>query len=132
MANDLFRERVTLRGEEGEPRTITLVELREELAALGLPFPTPSGPPPRNAAPDEEHHHHDDDAEMVPSELVAVSEPEEQRAAPETAASKPADAESPEQRDRRRGRRRGRRGGRRGRHGNDKTGGQQPPSTPQS
>jgi cell fate regulator YaaT (PSP1 superfamily) len=132
MANDLFRERVTLRGEEGEPRTITLAELRDELAALGLPFPTPSGPPPRNAH-EEDHHHHDEESELLPSELVAVSEPEEQHAAPDASTPKAAEAETAEQRERRRGRRRGRRGGRRGRHGGDNTGGgQQPPSTPQN
>src|SRR4051812_24814686 len=78
MANDLFRERVTLRGEEGEPRTITLAELREELQALGLPFPTPTGAPTR-PSPHEDEHHADDDADMMPAELVAVSEPEEPR-----------------------------------------------------
>src|SRR5215208_2911181 len=47
ISNDLFRERVTLRGDEGEPRTVTLAELREELEALGLPLPTPVGHPPK-------------------------------------------------------------------------------------
>jgi hypothetical protein len=70
---------------------------------------------------------------MLPSELVAVSEPEEQHVAPDASTPKAAEAETAEQRERRRGRRRGRRGGRRGRHGGDNTGGgQQPPSTPQN
>src|SRR5207248_5591198 len=47
VANDLFRERVTLRSEEGESRVIALEELRAELDALGLPFPTPGGAPSR-------------------------------------------------------------------------------------
>ena len=39
IANDIFRERVTLRGEDGEQRTIGLEELREETLAIGFPLP---------------------------------------------------------------------------------------------
>jgi hypothetical protein len=35
VANDIFRERVTLRGVEGEVRTVSLGELREEMTAAG-------------------------------------------------------------------------------------------------
>jgi cell fate regulator YaaT (PSP1 superfamily) len=35
IANDIFRERVTLRGLEGEMRTVALAELREEMLAAG-------------------------------------------------------------------------------------------------
>jgi hypothetical protein len=35
IANDIFRERVTLRGVEGEMRTIQLAELRGEMTAAG-------------------------------------------------------------------------------------------------
>ncbi|MFL5604840.1 MAG: regulatory iron-sulfur-containing complex subunit RicT, partial [Gemmatimonadaceae bacterium] len=35
VANDIFRERVTLRGVEGEMRTIALSELRDEMTAAG-------------------------------------------------------------------------------------------------
>jgi cell fate regulator YaaT (PSP1 superfamily) len=35
VANDIFRERVTLRGVEGEMRTIPLTELRDEMTASG-------------------------------------------------------------------------------------------------
>src|ERR1700736_3496581 len=35
VANDIFRERVTLRGVEGEMRTILLAELRDEMTAAG-------------------------------------------------------------------------------------------------
>src|SRR4051812_42348100 len=95
MANDLFRERVTLRGEEGEPRTITLAELRDELQALGLPFPTPGGAPPRSAATEDDHHA-DEESDLAPSELVAVSEPEEPRAAPGAPVAPLSEAESAE------------------------------------
>src|SRR3954471_15509509 len=47
MSNDLFRERVTLRSEEGETRIVTLEELRAELDVLGIPFPAPGGAPPK-------------------------------------------------------------------------------------
>ena len=39
IANDIFRERVTLRGEDGEMRTLPLAELHEETAAAGAPLP---------------------------------------------------------------------------------------------
>ena len=35
IGNDIFRERVTLRGIDGEMRTVTLAELREEMTAAG-------------------------------------------------------------------------------------------------
>jgi hypothetical protein len=38
IANDIFRERVTLRGVEGELRTIPLPELRAEMLAAGDPL----------------------------------------------------------------------------------------------
>jgi cell fate regulator YaaT (PSP1 superfamily) len=134
ISNDLFRERVTLRAEEGESRTVTLAELREELDALGLPFPTPTGPPPKSQPVVEVEADEELDSDE-PAELVAVSDPEE-TAVPQAGAPAPVGTPaSDEQRDRRRGRRRGRRGGRRGRNGPDSPGsGPQnpPPSTPQN
>jgi cell fate regulator YaaT (PSP1 superfamily) len=131
ISNDLFRERVTLRAEEGEARTVTLAELREEMEALGLPFPTPAGPPPRaQQAPVEPV---EEELEVEDSDdVVAISEPDEPASArPAPQSNAPA---GDQQSDRRRGRRRGRRGGRRGRHGPDSPGnagpGQPPPSTP--
>ena len=38
IANDIFRERVTLRGVDGEMRTVPLGTLREEMAAAGDPL----------------------------------------------------------------------------------------------
>ena len=140
ISNDLFRERVTLRGEEGEPRTVTLAELREELEGLGLPFPTPVGPPPKAQVPVE--HHHDEELEAEDdSELVAAADPDEpQLTAPATtrrpvdpSTRRPADpAPADPDAARRKGRRRGRRGGRRGRHGTDNPGepGSPPPVPP--
>src|SRR6185312_6123311 len=38
VANDIFRERITLRGEDGEQRTLSLAELQSETAGLGVPL----------------------------------------------------------------------------------------------
>ena len=38
IANDIFRERVTLRGIEGEVRSVPLAELRDEMSAAGDPL----------------------------------------------------------------------------------------------
>jgi cell fate regulator YaaT (PSP1 superfamily) len=38
VANDIFRERVTLRGDDGEQRTLTLAELQSETAGIGAPL----------------------------------------------------------------------------------------------
>ncbi|HEY4305547.1 MAG TPA: regulatory iron-sulfur-containing complex subunit RicT [Gemmatimonadaceae bacterium] len=38
IANDIFRERVTLRGDDGELRVLSLAELQSETAGLGAPL----------------------------------------------------------------------------------------------
>ena len=121
ISNDLFRERVTLRGEEGEPRTLSLEELRAELEALGLPFPTPAGPPPKQQHQQAAAEHDDDDlgSDDEVAELVAVSEPDEPVAPRQVATQTPEASSGDQSGEKRRGRRRGRRGGRRGRHGPD-------------
>src|SRR6478752_1131116 len=43
IANDIFRERVTLRGEDGELRTIPLVDLRAEADEVGSAMPLATG-----------------------------------------------------------------------------------------
>jgi cell fate regulator YaaT (PSP1 superfamily) len=43
LSNDIFNERVTLRGADGETRVIQLSALRRELAATGSPLPGGSG-----------------------------------------------------------------------------------------
>jgi len=127
MSNDLFRERVTLRSEEGETRIVTLVELREELDALGLPFPAPGGPPPR-PTPEEMEGSAPEEGELEDSGVVATADPVERRQAPRgTQADRQPQGAPAEPGERRRGRRRGRRGGRRGRPGQEGGGPQQPP-----
>ena len=133
ISNDLFRELVTLRAEEGESRTIPLAELRAELDGLGIPFPAPGGAPPKAAVvaePDHEVEHEEEDDETF--ELVAASDPEEPQSASNPPTRQPDDLQPGQtgQTERRRGRRRGRRGGRRGRGGPDNSGGATPPPAP--
>jgi cell fate regulator YaaT (PSP1 superfamily) len=52
VAVDIFRERVTLRGEEGTARTVPLAELKGEVEAAASPAAEPPGsPPPRTPPP---------------------------------------------------------------------------------
>ena len=119
ISNDLFRELVSLRGEEGESRTIPLAELRAELDGLGIPFPAPGGPPPKQVA--VEHDHEEEEELDEAAELVAASDPDETEPANPTTRqpANPSTAEPSAGNPQRRGRRRGRRGGRRGRGGSD-------------
>ena len=110
LANDIFRERVTLRGEDGEIRVIGLVDLRAEGDEIGAPLPVLSAPPAPIVAepeddilPDEE----DDAGEADATDDVAESAEAESNTQPTDDAS----------RERRPHRRRGRRGGRRNRPG---------------
>src|SRR5215475_4777795 len=54
IANDIFRERVTLRGDDGEVRTIALLDLREEAEEVGAPLPAVTAAPAAPVAVDEE------------------------------------------------------------------------------
>jgi cell fate regulator YaaT (PSP1 superfamily) len=106
IANDIFRERVTLRGDDGEQRTITLDELRAETTAIGVPLPVAASAPrvsePVMLEGDDALVEDGDPIEPVvvieagPGETPIVGEPAAERKAH---------------------RRRGRRGGRRNRHG---------------
>ena len=111
LINDIFRECVTLRGEDGEQRTITLTELRAEAEAVGAPLPVTAvahTPPNNEAAVDLR----DDDPESDEAlRTVVVEAPEGQT---------PTEGE---QQERRPHRRRGRRGGRRNRAGGRGTSG---------
>ena len=125
VANDIFRERVTLRGVEGDVRVIALADLRREMGDTDAD----SAPPP--AAGGDPFVVADEEAE--PRLDAAVSGAE---IAPETEGDVAAaigdsvqGGATPVTRDRRPHRRRGRRGGRRGRPGpDDKTENGNPPS----
>ena len=103
LANDIFRDRVTLRGEDGEQRTITLAELRAEAEGVGAPLPVSVHTPTSSDLSTDLR-----DEELESSEgrrTVIIEAPEGQPAA---------EGDQPERRPHRR---RGRRGGRRNRGG---------------
>ncbi len=116
IANDIFRERVTLRADDGEQRVITLAELRAEADAAGAPLPTPA-PSTATATIDE----HEDDR-LDEMELDSADEPEDVApAVAKSAQAGPVPGEGVavgENGARKPHRRRGRRGGRRNRPGN--------------
>ena len=111
LANDIFRERVTLRGEDGEIRVIGLADLRAEADEIGAPLPAVSAPsqpvatePEDEVIADDENDGDDVDAAEDVAEGVEAA-----------ADAQTTDDES--SRERRPHRRRGRRGGRRNRPG---------------
>jgi cell fate regulator YaaT (PSP1 superfamily) len=129
VSNDIFRDRVTLRAEDGEVRTIALAELRAEADAIGVPLPVVvSTPAPVLAEEDVV----DVELRLDTEEMeIPVLEPRAEvraEAAPPAAAA----ALSGEQKEGRPHRRRGRRGGRRNRSGRGPRDGSQdsPPSSP--
>lgn len=124
IANDIFRERVTLRGDDGEQRVVALGDLHREAEAIGVPLPVSivSAAPAMATTPESF------DEEMLIEDEVDVvvsAEGEIEAAVPVTDADEPAEGEAGaeeggagEERERRPHRRRGRRGGRRNRPGN--------------
>jgi cell fate regulator YaaT (PSP1 superfamily) len=66
IANDIFRERVTLRGEDGELRTITLPELHAEANAAGTALPVSV------IAPAAEHESDVEDSVLADDEVIAA------------------------------------------------------------
>jgi cell fate regulator YaaT (PSP1 superfamily) len=118
VSNDIFRERVTLRGEDGEVRTIALAELRDEAEAIGVPLPisaaAPSPPTPAEDDPIDAELRLDTEEMAIPilERTTDIRAEEPANAATPNAAPPNADREG------RPHRRRGRRGGRRNRPGN--------------
>jgi cell fate regulator YaaT (PSP1 superfamily) len=126
VANDIFRERVTLRSTEGESRTIPLAQLLQEAEAAGTTItpaigsrpasparPVRATPEPEDEGTAEESPADDDEGGEIGGEE------------PEVAASLEPGADA--QPERRPHRRRGRRGGRRTRGRRDQPGGDSPP-----
>jgi cell fate regulator YaaT (PSP1 superfamily) len=116
LANDIFNDRVTLRGPEGDTRVVPLADLRRELDGVASPETEPAQPAPAG----EEDEALEEIVDSAVSTLPVVPVPAvmtESVAAPEAAdaadgGAEPSGEGSEEQRARRR---RGRRGGRRGR-----------------
>jgi cell fate regulator YaaT (PSP1 superfamily) len=116
LTNDIFRERVTLRGDDGETRILTLAELHDEAEAAGAPLPVivSTAVTSTVAVADE-----GDDESFEESELEV--EAEESQVPLKSAQTGPIPGEGTtvgEKTDRKPHRRRGRRGGRRNRPGN--------------
>ncbi len=148
LAVDIFRERVTLRGADGEARVVPLAELRDEVAAhdpeaawlrAGAPARAaaiveadeePAGEEPAGAEREEGPEGEEEEEDDAPRRRPA---PGASREAGATAAPGANSAPGPEG-ERRPHRRRGRRGGRRNRGsrrgGSDSSGG--PPTPPAS
>jgi cell fate regulator YaaT (PSP1 superfamily) len=149
IANDIFRERVTLRGVDGEMRTIPLGTLREEMGAAGDPLSASLEAAARSTGPvpaDDLDEPIDLDALVTEERPVPIRAAPPQRSAPavrptprelpvtEPAAEPPAAGDdggvpvtgAGAEGEKRAQRRRGRRGGRRNRPG----GGSAPPAPP--
>src|SRR5689334_14817232 len=143
IANDIFRERVTLRSPEGEMRTILLTELRDEMTAAGDPLINALEAAARETTaivvPDDLDEPMDLDAAVTEERpIVRVAPPTRSapRSAPPSApapapapspmaASVPAEGSGAPEGEKRTQRRRGRRGGRRNRPSGGTT---QPPA----
>jgi cell fate regulator YaaT (PSP1 superfamily) len=110
IANDIFGDRVTLRGPEGDTRVVPLAELKQELEQRALVV--------------EEH---EEEAPVAEPAGDAVLEDETPARASRMITPLPGETPSAEATDRRPHRRRGRRGGRRGRPGGETP----PPSRPE-
>jgi cell fate regulator YaaT (PSP1 superfamily) len=106
IANDIFRDRVTLRGEDGELRTILLADLRAEADEVGAPLPAVSVA--AAAIQEVEQEIEQDFAEVT----IEASDDELPQASGPVDTSAPNDDSAAERRPHRR---RGRRGGRRNR-----------------
>jgi len=118
LANDIFRDRVTLRGEDGEVRTIELAELRNEAETVGVPLP----PAPLSAVAIDDVGNDEDvdiaiEEEVVVDAIVVQSTTEFETVEPPAPAPPAAATQAEDARERRPHRRRGRRGGRRNRQG---------------
>jgi cell fate regulator YaaT (PSP1 superfamily) len=107
VANDIFRDRVTLRGADGEMRVVPLGDLREEMAgAASTPGETSETADPAPDGPGAAAHA-ELDADLSADELEERADAAEDEESGRDGADRGARAP----------RRRGRRGGRRGRSG---------------
>jgi len=110
IANDIFRERVTLRSSEGDIRVVPVAELGRELRQPA-PFALDVDDEPVATATEINDDEVPDEADVVSPARAPVAEGASTREAPRT-----------DGQPRSGGRRRGRRGGRRGRPGGDTPG----------
>lgn len=105
VANDIFRERVTLRAEDGEVRIIALADLRAETEEAGVALPVSSIAAPPGVEEDDTNLAAGEEVEMDTRDDAALDETEIVEA----------QVTQLDQNEKRPHRRRGRRGGRRNR-----------------
>ena len=125
MAIDIFREQLTLRSAEGEPRLVSLTDFNREMAALRGESPVEVEVEDRSSAGDPDESEFADGLDEVSPELLFISESDVVVGEESIVAEAPADGDSlavnrppaTERDDAASRRRRGRRGGRRGRGG---------------
>ena len=122
VANDIFRERVTLKAEDGEMRTLELLELRAEAEAAGAPLAGITAASAPASTIDEDVIDVELAAAAVeeivpPISIVSPTEEYPVVMAPEPPPPSESAESSDANRERRPHRRRGRRGGRRNRQG---------------
>jgi hypothetical protein len=110
IANDIFRDRVTLRSSEGDIRIVPVGELGQELRQPAPFAVEPEEDPVAAIALESRDDEVPDETDLAPT------------ARPSTGATSAHEAPGPEGVPRTTGRRRGRRGGRRGRPGTDTPG----------
>jgi hypothetical protein len=132
VANDIFRERVTLRRDDGEQRTIPLADLRAEADEAGAPLPLALSVAPTPIGDFEDATALDDalleDIVIAESVVVVEAPPEEDdvedsgdaESGPPVDRSTGLPIPSSDEPERRPRRRRGRRGGRRNRPGGNR------------
>jgi len=114
LSNDIFRERVTLRGEDGEVRILALADLRAEADEIGAPLPVVVTPAASVATVEDEEAGDIAVEEIIESEAPSLEDAAEPEAETSDATSA---TDATDGKERRPHRRRGRRGGRRNRPG---------------
>ncbi|HMI57142.1 MAG TPA: regulatory iron-sulfur-containing complex subunit RicT [Gemmatimonadaceae bacterium] len=131
LANDIFGDRVTLRGPEGDTRVVPLAELKAELEQRATMVEEHDDDAPVTEPATEAML--EEDAPALPSARASATSSTSTPSSagtPRTATPLPGETPAAEVGERRPHRRRGRRGGRRGRPGGESPGGETPPSAP--
>jgi cell fate regulator YaaT (PSP1 superfamily) len=131
LANDIFGDRVTLRGPEGDTRVVPLAELKAELEQRATMVveqddDAPVSEPATEAMLEEEAPA----PPLARASTTSTTSTPSSASTPRTATPLPGETPAAEVSERRPHRRRGRRGGRRGRPGGETPGAETPPSAP--
>jgi cell fate regulator YaaT (PSP1 superfamily) len=118
VSNDIFRERVTLRGDDGEQRTLSLAELQSETAGIGVPLTVAQLAAAAAVTADDEDENDVVEHDVELAVHAESGDDDAEEAADDEEHHAPAATTEGEKAERKPHRRRGRRGGRRNRPGN--------------